>query len=94
MRRSKMSDEELSEEEKQKLEEEKAKAWLFGQDYARARLDKVAYDEAQKRYKAKAEAKELAEIMENTERGMRDANKKFRKERNELRRAKKESKRA
>ena len=91
-----MSEKEMSEEERQKLEEEeKAKAWLFGQDYAKRHFDKAAYEEAQKRYTAEAEAKELVEMMEDTERIMGDMDKgmdkKIRKKIDELRKAEKES---
>ena len=78
-----MSEKEMSEEEKQKLEEEKAKAWLVGQDYAKKHFNKVAYDEAQKRYRDEAKAKELAEVIENTERGMRNELRKTRKTKQE-----------
>jgi len=90
-----MSEEEMTEEEKQKGEEERAKIWLFGQDYAKKRFDKVAYVNAQERYKAEYEAEELAEIMEDTKKAMKnmdkDMDKKIRKKIDDLRKAKKES---
>jgi len=81
--------------ENDEIEEERAKIWLFGQDYARAHFNKAAYEEVQERYKAEYEAEELAELMEDTKKVMRnmdkDMDKKIRKKIDDLRKAKKES---
>jgi len=87
----------MSEEEERKKKEEKEKAiyWLLGQKQVKRRFNAHAYNDAQERYKAEYETEELQELegrIKNAERIAKIEIKKIRKERDELRRIKKESK--
>lgn len=74
-----MTEEEMSEEEIQKQEEEKAVSWLMGQKHSKKQFYKEAYTKNINEQQATIEAKEAEDLLEETKKIVRRARSEFKK---------------
>jgi len=74
-----MTEKEMTEEEIQKKEEEKAVSWLMGQKHAKRQFNKGAFIANERGHQTKIETEEAEDLLEETKKIVRRARSEFKK---------------